>query len=468
MLNEYSPFENRFQSVEVKDLLILKEVPEGWYVEYKREAPDASSIAKSISAFANTYGGWLFYGISEESKENSVASDFPGIPRATVDQVLQRIRHAVAEQVNPNPYYEPRVFWGPCAEIGLREDFAIICVRTPWSAMAPHIHKKGLIYRRVADGSEPRPETDRFFLDQLWHRADDVRQKYKKWHDADPEFSDSEKKIPYVRILLVSDLWGERDAWLDVDESEIREMLGTIKGTVSALPFDTVYTSADGFIGRQLANNNPFNLGITWKLGRDLVSDVMIPLPVYTPRDPDSLQLDLSGYNEITRYISILKNNNFTLPRIIDLNFLFNVLIGVVEIQRRLAKRANWTEAFYVKMKLLNFWRVTPFVDVSNVIDCFEKFKPPMSLNSTITSPPGTDPESFAEVKAYSELEEEGQILLQTFHLFLPIARALGIPAWIDADPEGQTPWYYAALNQAGNRALENQRLRAELKASGD
>jgi len=42
-------------------LEILKEKYEGWYVEYKRQLPKNSAIAKSVTSFSNTYGGWLFY-----------------------------------------------------------------------------------------------------------------------------------------------------------------------------------------------------------------------------------------------------------------------------------------------------------------------------------------------------------------------------------------------------------------------
>ena len=46
-------------------------------MEYKSEAVPARALAKSLSAFANTYGGWLFVGVREESKDNAVAGSFP-------------------------------------------------------------------------------------------------------------------------------------------------------------------------------------------------------------------------------------------------------------------------------------------------------------------------------------------------------------------------------------------------------
>ena len=67
------------------DLTILRNVHEGWYVEYKSQVVKASALAKSLSAFANTYGGWLFIGVQEQSGDNAVADEFPSIPEVDVD-----------------------------------------------------------------------------------------------------------------------------------------------------------------------------------------------------------------------------------------------------------------------------------------------------------------------------------------------------------------------------------------------
>jgi len=154
----YSPFVKPINDVRTEDLIALKETVEGWYVEYKQESPNASALAKSISAFANTYGGWLFLGIAEESKVNAVAGTFLGILNSEVDAVLQRMRKAAADSINPTPHFETFVFSGPDATIGLAEDRSIIAAWVPESMTAPHIHKSGQIYRRVSDASEPRPE----------------------------------------------------------------------------------------------------------------------------------------------------------------------------------------------------------------------------------------------------------------------------------------------------------------------
>ena len=78
----YRPFAERLDDVSPEELIRLKGVHEGWYVEYKENQISNRDLAKSLSSFANQYGGWLFLGVSEDAQEN-VAAGFPEIPSLT-------------------------------------------------------------------------------------------------------------------------------------------------------------------------------------------------------------------------------------------------------------------------------------------------------------------------------------------------------------------------------------------------
>ena len=53
----YRPFADNLQEVPPEDLIRLKDVHEGWYAEYKGELIANRELAKSLSSFANQYGG---------------------------------------------------------------------------------------------------------------------------------------------------------------------------------------------------------------------------------------------------------------------------------------------------------------------------------------------------------------------------------------------------------------------------
>ena len=190
MPSEYSPFDKDIKDLLSEDLDVLRSVNEGWFVEYKREAVKVSAMAKALSAFANTDGGWLFLGVDQaRNNDLSVARDFVGIPQDSTEVVLQQLRQAASSSLNPTPYFHTKVLSGPCPIINLASGKSVIVVQIPSSLTAPHVHKDGRIYRRVADGSEPKSETDRFVLDQLWRRGDAIRKSTRKWIRRDPEFS---------------------------------------------------------------------------------------------------------------------------------------------------------------------------------------------------------------------------------------------------------------------------------------
>jgi hypothetical protein len=456
-MQPHTPFARSLRDLEVGDLKALKEASEGWYIEYKREPPNAAAMAKSLSAFANTYGGWLFIGVQEASKENPVAGSFPGVCRTDVDASIQRLRKAAADHLNPTPHFDIRVLWGPDPELELAEDYAVICIWIPQSNSAPHVHKMGHIYRRVADASEPKPETDRFILDQLWRRADEIMRFHQEWFDKDPEFSDSEQSCPYLRLMLIADPWIERDSRLDVDDAEVRRILSKTDGGGS-IPFDTVHTISTGFVGRQLTANSPHQLGLTWRLQRDMISDIIIPLPLLQPQQLDELSMDLHAYTNAAKFIDLLARYTSGAVRVVDLNYLFNVLIGIAETQARLCSLVGWTESYFVKTKLLNCWRMIPFLDDEFVLRHFEKHGISMCLDSISSVPPCIGPEGYIEVFPDKFCDSDlARVLCQAFTMFTQVAISFGIPVWpAEFENKSDAP-YYERLLLAGRRAMDNQ-----------
>ena len=431
MMQMYSPFDKATNDLQPADLSRLKTVSEGWYVEYKSALVNPSALAKAVSAFANTYGGWLFLGVKEHSKGDSVAGEFPGIPEQEVDSALQRLRHSATENLNPTPFFETRVLRGPCAEIGLTEGVSVVVIEIPQSHTAPHVHKDGRIYRRVADGSEPKPETDRFILDQLWRRSEPIRKVTRKWVKRDPEFSDAEKGMPYVRLLLCVDPWQQHDLWLDEPFSEIRSILTSSLTGNHSFPFDTVYTIGEEIIARHTKGNNPYNYGLTWRFKRDMSCDIVLPLSFYAPSDLHSLNMDLDGYEQKTHFIRILREQGHTQSRIADLNFLMFLLSVIVSKYRYLLNLADADREFYFKARVLNAWRVLPFIDIETVLSEFETHGLPMIMDSTVTFPFGDEPESFARICEpeieHSEDKETLDRMGQVIHMFMIIANMFGV-----------------------------------------
>ena len=189
----HRPFTGRLEEVNPKELASLREKHEGWFVEYKRRMIGLSEIAKSLSSFANQYGGCLFIGV-EEGGEQNVADNFPGIPSNEVQRTLESIRNATADYLQPSVFYIPRVFEGPVEDIGLKSGKSIIAIEVPRGPDTPYIHKDGVIYLRVGDSSRPTAVTDRTTFNLLVQRGLESRSRLAERVLWQPVTSQAEEK----------------------------------------------------------------------------------------------------------------------------------------------------------------------------------------------------------------------------------------------------------------------------------
>ena len=451
----YNPFGKDISDLEIDDLAVLKRVSEGWYVEYKRQPVGPSKLAKALSAFANTYGGWLFLGVQEAGKEEPVAGEFLGIPKEDLDGVVQQLRSTAAANIDPTPHFEYKVLRGPSPALNLEPDRAILVVATPSSVNAPHIHKDGRIYRRTADASEPTATTDRHVVDELMRRGREIRRRIREWVVRDPDLSKEEAHTPFVRLLFCVDPWRQRRVEYSLF-AEMREILIGGDPSISLdLPFDWVYPTAEGLMARQLKGNDPSRCGLTWRMARDMSSDVLLPLPTHTVDNPEHLVAFLSAYKETSRFVGLLNDQGHDSVRVVDLNFLFYAIVCLKAKYRRLLKAIGAGQVYYYNARLLNCWRTVPFLDVGSAIDIFEKHGVPMIMDDEVTVLGNDGPESF--VRSSLELSAErvddayagiGEAAVM-FNVIVP---AFGVPVPLGQGEDEVIKWYEGIAN-AGTRA---------------
>ena len=456
MKQTYNPFVASFDDVTVEDLVVLRTVHEGWYIEYKEAVPNPSSIAKSVSAFANTHGGYLFYGIKEKSKVDNVAGDFPGITLGDLEPMRERIRQAIAAHCAPAPHFDLRILSGPCDAIGLLADHFIICIQVPWSARAPHVHKNGVIYRRVSDSSEPSPENDRHALGELFKRQDSLLSMYRSWYEADPEFSEREVGQPYLRLLIIPDPWRQRDPWLSLPTADIGRLFNP-DGEPITLPFDSIYSTRDGIIARQTKGNSLESLTLTWALRRDLTSEILIPIPCLKDSPAHDIECDLAGYDQEARFLALLKNHKYESLWILDLNQLYLIFLGIFDTLERLLMALEWEHGLSATFKILNADRACPFLDLESVMSGYEKTGIPVALNFLSALREHHHPDSFLDFQKH---DENGEVMAPETNaaiLMLYVARRFGISLWEDNDEDNGM---FDALRLAGDRSLMAQTLR--------
>lgn len=464
----FNPFSKEFDDIQAADLDKLRNVAEGWYMEYKVAAVTTKNIAKSLAAFANHYGGWVFYGIKEKDDGSHFAGSFPGIDESGAITLINDLKNAAKDVITPSPYYEYRKLDGPCEEIGLSNGKSIIMVGVPSGPDSPYIHNDGKIYRRIADSSDPKPEIDKTVLDNLWFRRQKAREKLEAFLSITPTLSKGEENLPWLDIFLIPDPLGyaSQSVKLKFDDFVNYLMDPPDPKPNMYVKFDNFFAMADGMIARYIFDNDPYNFTLTWKLYHNGSSIISIPFANFSV---DEIKLGnwLSGYLQETAFINFVERNKLRSSFVIDLNLLLSVAISILGQNRDLLVKSGIHGSYFVKAALHNVWRKIPFIDTKLYMDFIERHGIPILQYGEEYSPPGKTFESLVQLQdigrpATDQSEKSDLVVIDVGRVLRPIFNCLGLPlsaVFVEDNDVNEEN----SLIEAGNRAMlvgNNRRLR--------
>lgn len=349
----YNPFNSKNTlELNTSDLSVLKSVKEGWYVEYKQAISNAQTIAKSVSSFANTYGGWLFYGI-EEADDNT-AGVFCGIANDGIQGQLQKIQHAISAHVNPIPHFNYKLLEGPNEELGLASDRSVICLEVPMSNLTPHLHSSGRIFRRVGESSIPQPETDRHQLDLLFSRSEKLDLAYEDWVRSDPERSQGEEGRPYLRLLLDADHCGLGAKKWSLSTSDVMDTMNDKSGG-QQMPVEACYPSDRGVVARQHSSlYRHADFGLTWLFGPGLKAEIWLPLNACDTLTESHLVPSISRCQHAGQFFKCLEAAKVNDGKVLELNQLWDVVLAIHNTFIRLLERNGTPPTKYHVKTIMN------------------------------------------------------------------------------------------------------------------
>jgi hypothetical protein len=420
----YKPFKDELSTLKGPELATLKHVSEGWFVDYKVEPPKAKDLARHLAAFANQHGGWLFIGIQEDDRGGMTAGSFPGIPSGSVDSALVQLREASSAHVSPEVFFEQKVIHGPVSEIGLPSDRAVIIVGIPEGTNPPYVHSSGRIYRRVGDQSAPKEETDRGVLDLLWRRGERTRDLLRDFLTGLPQLSEAEKTGParaYVYFLHSPDFSGDLLSLAFRDFAEVMSS-GWSGGGFSA-PFENVFTTTDGFLARQVRDNDPLLAGLSFRWWSDGRAVVHIPINVY---DFSHVGLQLDPMQK--EFLQILRGHGFQKGRVAEMSVFAAALAAAMDKYLLLREKAGVTGAFFGKVRLCGTWRLIPFINLRPYLEATKKYGFPVIQDGSMYCPPGTSKESLVELGEQWQGDPKLKSLGLAVWMLGPVLQGAGIP----------------------------------------
>ncbi len=396
----YYPFKNPLDKLNGSDLKLLTGVAEGWYVDYKSEDLGARKNGQHLSSFANQYGGWLFFGIKEDG-DTHTAKTFVGIDNSQLDSIRVSLREGSSAHVHPEVYYEDKVIYGPMPEIDLPEGRFILLVYVPKGLKTPYVHSSGRIYRRIADHSDPKPETDRFLLDALWKRSHEMREHWEEFLTKTPLLSSEQQGSTWIHIFIVPDVYKE-DPHKILTYDDFLVLRSSSADLGPWAPMNRIVTTSDGYLAQQAndagAELNP--LSFRWWYKGD--ARFSIPLNTYDMARFRSL---VGKYKSAEEYLAVIHKQNFRNIKIADFSKVLIALMALVNQYLTLRKLAGDTRTLYARMIIENSTMISPFLDEPGFIRRVNENGIPVVEDSNICMPQDASVERLIRLVPSDSLE---------------------------------------------------------------
>ena len=400
MRYSYYPFKNPLDKLNGSDLKLLTDVAEGWYVDYKSQDLGARKNGQHLSSFANQYGGWLFFGIKED-RNTQTAGTFVGIDNSKLESIRVSLREGSSAHVQPEVYYEDKVIYGPILEVDLPEDRFILLVYVPKGLKSPYVHSSGRIYRRVADHSDPKPETDRFLLDALWKRSRDMLDRWGEFLSKTPLLSSQQQGSTWIHIFIVPDVYKERPhKILSYDDFLVLGSSSAESGTWA--PMNRIVTTSNGYLAQQA--NEPraelTPLSFRWWYGGN--ARFSIPLNTY---DIPSFRNLIGKYEFAEEYLSVIQKQNFRSIKIADFTKVLIALIALVNQYISLRKVTRDSRTLYARIIIENVTMISPFLDEPGFIRRVNENGVPVVEDSKICMPQHASVERLIRLEPSESLD---------------------------------------------------------------
>ncbi|WP_109853443.1 helix-turn-helix domain-containing protein [Aquimarina sp. AU58] len=461
----YNPFDKKdISELNIEDLksLLENEIGEGWYIEYKRDVPKLKSkkldnikIAKSISSFANTKGGWVFWGIDSDDKNKPTSLNGFDISehRNFEDQISQIIN----ANISPKPYYHFK-------KIDLENGNIILVIKVDESPTPPYITSQGVIYQR--ENNESKPIKDRYIIEKLNEKTNDYYEAIERFSNFNlPETKgQSDWNQTYLELYLFPTPF-DNFTFKKFYSSDFFKNVATrfyqnvdinlnIDNADSVIPlnlgFNSIYSSEGSLIIRPLKENNLIYKSTTVELFENGNLKFLIPLYEFDSRNiPERYKnsntinylLDKYSPNETVEQTSYggfgmpMPPPNKDLPPItrrretdfvnhikfIDgMELILTILIIVSKYKAVLSdNQFDFESKIGFRAKITDCWRKFVFFDNEDYLEKLKLYNIPLSPKSEIEIP------DFKSGNAYSANLSEDSAYFQIAKFIL---EGIGLP----------------------------------------
>ena len=253
------------------------------------------------------------------------------------------------------------------------------------SENTPHIHS-GRIYRRLADQSKPKEETDRYILDDLWKRGSDRKIKLRNFLTTTPAIPNSQSDSSWAYIFLKPSQ-SQKGPLKKLSFKDFSEVLGAENVKTMnrvKMPFDGIYSTSDGFIARNIGTNDPSLATTTFRWWHDGTVRLDIPLNKY---DFFTFLSNSEKYKNGDDYYRLANEMGYEYIDIVDYSIFWVITASMMSVYLQILDLLGDKRDVYSCFTIKNLFHTIPFIDSKLFMERARKHFIPLTVDKDIVSP---------------------------------------------------------------------------------
>lgn len=193
------------EASDVKMLMSEEDFNESFYFEFKDDDVSPNKVMEEVSAFANTFGGYIFIGVD----------DLKNITGCTKWNE-QRTHTTIHDSITPTPSFDVKRF--------TIDDNIVYVIKIDEGSEPPYITNKGKIYERLSSGSFTIKDSVR--LSQIYNKREQILDKMERKVSIAPVPENVNNVYGYIDIgfsMVTSDIENTVKIFDEVDLNTIAQ-----------------------------------------------------------------------------------------------------------------------------------------------------------------------------------------------------------------------------------------------------